>query len=373
MAATVQENDLIAIERVDSGATNESPFGSNLTTPVDEEIQLFQGIEQKLPVKPETNTFGTSESSICVGEQEFFAASAKLRPFSNAALESQEISEIILGDAALSDLGTFSSLPLVYIPSDGSTIADLLSEGGNGSRSPSIYSLPNLPINVGGALDVPEDKSPSDATTQPLIGGDEQEGNLSALPFADTDIASLNADTPSLDDVCFTSPEIDSLYTQLPRITRENLIPNIMRVVIFLPWCVAVGGVILLCPKYLDLVAFGPGYVETPRGIRRLAYWADSGMQHVGIFLAFLATIAWLLPMFGIILASGMVAQFVYAWYDFVVDPNVPLGADDRQTMYIVATQFGLSGNTNFSKKENNYFLSWLEKEDVIVSDSEEE
>jgi hypothetical protein len=146
-----------------------------------------------------------------------------------------------------------------------------------------------------------------------------------------------------------------------------------MRIVIFLPWCVAVGGAILFSPKHLDLVAFGPGYIKTPRGIHRFAHWADSGMQHIGIFLGFLASVGWVFPTFGLLLFGGLAAQFLYAWQDFVADPNVPLGADDRQTMYIVATQFGLSGYAHFSKRQDNYFVSLLEKEGVVVGDSDEE
>lgn len=176
-----------------------------------------------------------------------------------------------------------------------------------------------------------------------------------------------------MDDALFAPPETDSIYTQFPSITRQNLIPAIIRIVIFLPWCVAVGGTILLCPKHLDLIAFGPGYVTRPYGIHRFAHWADSGMHHVGIFLAFIVTIGWVSPTFGLLLVGGLVAQFVYVWQDFMADPSIPLGADDRQTMYIVATQFGLSGSADFSKKEDNYFISLLGKEDVVVGDSDEE
>ncbi|KAG6877526.1 hypothetical protein C0992_009804 [Termitomyces sp. T32_za158] len=40
------------MERVDSDRTDESPFGSTLTTPVDEDVILFHGIEQRLIGKP---------------------------------------------------------------------------------------------------------------------------------------------------------------------------------------------------------------------------------------------------------------------------------------------------------------------------------
>lgn len=36
------------VERVDSGVTDESPFGSKLTTPTDEHVQLFSGIDARL-------------------------------------------------------------------------------------------------------------------------------------------------------------------------------------------------------------------------------------------------------------------------------------------------------------------------------------
>jgi hypothetical protein len=78
------------IERVDSGATDESPFGSSLTTPVDEDIQLFHGIEERLMAKGEVEHVGTYGSAVIVEEQD------GLNALSNTDLKMQEFSKNLL-------------------------------------------------------------------------------------------------------------------------------------------------------------------------------------------------------------------------------------------------------------------------------------
>jgi hypothetical protein len=113
----------------------------------------------------------------------------------------------------------------------------------------------------------------------------------------------------------------------------------IARILLFLPWCIAVGGCIVLLPSQLDLVAFQSGYLSGPAGtgIRRFAYWADSAMQHVFIFLSFVLSFAWWCcgGMRAVAVVALMVAAgLAYAWSDFRVDETIPLGVDDRQTMF---------------------------------------
>lgn len=92
-----------ALERVDSGATDDSPFGSSLTTPVDEDIQLFHGIEQRLLVKGEIETLATSWSAIYIGERDRLDASIQSRHFSNAAAKSQEFAKGLLENSKVRD------------------------------------------------------------------------------------------------------------------------------------------------------------------------------------------------------------------------------------------------------------------------------
>lgn len=93
-----------ALERVDSGATDDSPFGSSLTTPVDEDIQLFHGIEQRLLAKGEIETLATSGSAIYIGEQDGLDTSLQSRHFSNAAFKSQEFSKGLLENSKVREL-----------------------------------------------------------------------------------------------------------------------------------------------------------------------------------------------------------------------------------------------------------------------------
>lgn len=81
-----------SMERVESSSTNESPFGSNLTTPVDEDIQLFCRSEKRLPGGIDLSN-GLSESGSVIyltpdrGEDGF--STAVTRSLSKAIRESQ--------------------------------------------------------------------------------------------------------------------------------------------------------------------------------------------------------------------------------------------------------------------------------------------
>lgn len=94
----------------------------------------------------------------------------------------------------------------------------------------------------------------------------------------------------------------------------------------------------MLFPGYVELVAFGPRYIPSPKGIRRFAHWAECGQQHVLIFLAFLMAILWYNCALGLSLTSIVVSRFLYVWHDFKVDTSIPLGEDDQQSLYLVVT-----------------------------------
>ncbi|EPS96066.1 hypothetical protein FOMPIDRAFT_1025542 [Fomitopsis schrenkii] len=121
--------------------------------------------------------------------------------------------------------------------------------------------------------------------------------------------------------------------------TRRRILSVATRVLFFLPWCVAVGGAILLSPYHLDLVAFKTGYLSYERGPHRFGYWAQCAHQHVVIFLAFLAVCAWWNMRYGTWAVAAVLAGTVYAWHDFKVDLTVPLGDDQRQSLYLALTK----------------------------------
>jgi hypothetical protein len=111
---------------------------------------------------------------------------------------------------------------------------------------------------------------------------------------------------------------------------------RVLRISLFVPWCAAVGGALLLFPSYVELVAFRPGYLESPKGIRRFAHWAECGQQHVMIFLACLVAVLWYNLALGLSLTTIVVSRFVFVWHAFKVDGSIQLGEDDQQSLYLV-------------------------------------
>ncbi|KAG5634380.1 hypothetical protein H0H81_002167 [Sphagnurus paluster] len=151
------------------------------------------------------------------------------------------------------------------------------------------------------------------------------------------------------------------------------LLPTVLRVFFFLPWCVVAGGAILLFPTHLELVFFKTGYNAPLRGIHRFALWADIGPQLVSVFLAFLLVLWYAYPMPALVLASGIVARMVYAWQGFQFDGNVLLGEDDRQSVYVVWKEYMFADALVSLKKTNTgYVLTKAEHEEGDEDDEKE-
>jgi hypothetical protein len=116
----------------------------------------------------------------------------------------------------------------------------------------------------------------------------------------------------------------------------------ILKLVIFLPWCLAVGGAILLAPHQLERIAFGPGYMTPPRGLRRFAHWAGCAPAHVG---AFTLCVSYLLSVLvhsdfmivAVVVGLGLSIGVLRAWGGVRVDVTKPLGEDDVQSLQLVA------------------------------------
>lgn len=52
-------------------------------------------------------------------------------------------------------------------------------------------------------------------------------------------------------------------------------------------------------------------------------------------------------------------AQFFWAWHTFLLDRNIPLGEDDRQTVYLLATSTWLKDTTiNIRKIGDSYYAA---------------
>ncbi|KAH7927003.1 hypothetical protein BV22DRAFT_308914 [Leucogyrophana mollusca] len=143
-----------------------------------------------------------------------------------------------------------------------------------------------------------------------------------------------------------TAEKSDPLSVSEAHLGFNVMLTHVLRILFFLPWCAAVGGALLLFPAHLDLVAFAPGYLlRSPRGIRRFSHWADCALQHVMIFLALTTVLVCYDKTVGVSLGGALVSRFVYVWNDFRVDRNIPLGEDDRQTLFLVATDRAFVGD----------------------------
>lgn len=135
------------------------------------------------------------------------------------------------------------------------------------------------------------------------------------------------------------------------------------RILTFVPWCILVGGIILLAPRSLSrLVATAPGtsairpsHALTPTlpppGPRRFAYWAECASLHVGIFLGFICCGVWLCSRttsggqaVGTCVFAGMLARWAFVWMSgFVVgEPGkrkqIRLGEDDAESVWLALT-----------------------------------
>jgi hypothetical protein len=180
--------------------------------------------------------------------------------------------------------------------------------------------------------------------------------DFSALPFADP-VDDVSAFLPQ----AFRTRNINLSSLQPLAITKTAL-PLLLRIVFFVPWCVAVGGMIVMYPRHLDLVAFSPvaGYITPPpTGIRRFTHWSETAMQHVWIFLGFLASVVWLYPVLGWMLVGGVAAQSLNAWWDFRVDRSVELGEDDRQTVYLVLREYGCPDELMEIGRKGSGYVVW--------------
>lgn len=135
----------------------------------------------------------------------------------------------------------------------------------------------------------------------------------------------------SIHDVDPTSHSMDSSFAVM-------MIPLfVAKMICFVPWCVAVGGALLLFPQNLEFIAFQTGYLKSVQGIQRFAHWANYASDHLMIFIAFTFAVGYCNTSFGATLGAFVLARFIYVWQDFKFDRSIPLGQDDRQSMYMVA------------------------------------
>ncbi|KAI9066317.1 hypothetical protein FKP32DRAFT_404239 [Trametes sanguinea] len=144
---------------------------------------------------------------------------------------------------------------------------------------------------------------------------------------------------------------------------------NVLHVVLLLPWCYLVGGLILLWPAALDRVVFQSGFLHDrapasspdgpaaaasvptyacPRGLRRFAYWATNASEHVFIFLA-LSTVS---GYYALALARPepdtahalwlcgalLLSRFAWVWGSYIPREGLweRIGEDDRESLWLI-------------------------------------
>jgi hypothetical protein len=179
------------------------------------------------------------------------------------------------------------------------------------------------------------------------------------LQDSEDDLLEKDNDTSSF--LTSSNPHItqrDELKLLFKNLTLSKVVRLVIQILCFLPWCIAVGGALVLFPDHLEYLAFQTGYVASPIGIRRFSHWAEYGLQHVVIFVTFLGLFVFVFPTIGFLLIGGLLAQFYHVWNYFSLDRTVPLGTDDLQAIYLLATTDWFNGaSMGIKKVDDHYYL----------------
>ncbi|THH26484.1 hypothetical protein EUX98_g7706 [Antrodiella citrinella] len=136
------------------------------------------------------------------------------------------------------------------------------------------------------------------------------------------------------------------------------------RAALFIPWCILVGGAIVLSPKHLSrFVAITPGtsphpssHAITPTlpssGPRRFAYWAECAYYHVAIFLGCIGCVLWFCfrmtngsSAVGTCVFASVLARWMYVWKSglglgqVALKKRIQLGENDEESVWLVLTE----------------------------------
>ncbi|KII83765.1 hypothetical protein PLICRDRAFT_180112 [Plicaturopsis crispa FD-325 SS-3] len=348
-----------AVERVDSTAsdassltatTAESPFGSQLNTPSEEDCQRYDKVGVHADTENGCPTTASHDeldnASLCDSistpkQRSSFTTKAKqfAHQLKSSTISNHSPVTLMPSASAVSlarNLGMM--LPATLSPA---TAARAI-------KRKRFFSLPNKHIAIQGEDEDDEAVSPDSAVASP-----ETDKLCETIEICSSEhpLTKAPAISPSSSVDFDIENEVEVAWAV------EEVVAALPRILLFVPWCIAVGGAIVMCPGYLETVTFGTGYLPSPKGIRRFAHWADVAMHHVAIFLACVLAASWALGFdAGILLWTALLAQFAYAWQEFEVDAAVPLGEDDRQTMWLVLTNYGMSDDTVIVKRPTGGF-----------------
>ncbi|KAI0648963.1 hypothetical protein C8Q79DRAFT_1007554 [Trametes meyenii] len=140
--------------------------------------------------------------------------------------------------------------------------------------------------------------------------------------------------------------------------THQPPLVRALLFMLFVPWCVAVGGAILLAPASAGALAFRGGFVRgaaPPRGLRRLAYWADNAYEHVFVFLAVAAVALFYAdPRRAVWVLAAAVVRIAWVWGGYRPGEGLHLrvGQNDQESLWLVAKGSGVMDMAVGSGKE---------------------
>jgi hypothetical protein len=106
-------------------------------------------------------------------------------------------------------------------------------------------------------------------------------------------------------------------------------------------------GAQVLFPQKLELVVFRRIPPRLSRVLTR--YSPLCAFHHAMIFLALVVALLWYKAAVGVPVACGLMSRFMYVWTGFQVDSNIPLGLDDRQSLYLLAKGTAFENQTVLS------------------------
>ncbi|KAK7046122.1 hypothetical protein VNI00_007125 [Paramarasmius palmivorus] len=370
------------MDRIDSGATDDSAFDSVLNTPADEDVlPPFERIGERLLndnekiFSSEAKHLNATSKNSGFGEKTFSSISTldlncAISPRAtvghgdhecdvgmNMVPSSSEQSTCSSADEGPDMLSAELGLPSFATPriepsnSAISSSPELESESFcRHQRASSLYTLPNEPICVSQSTVSPSISSLE--LTTPKLETDIKSSksvflNVPALTLSHSQAESLQDKEEVAQTLTETEPQTNaqSSNENAPGLNTQDIPTNLLKLAFFLPWCIAAGCTLLIFPKHIEFVVFAPGYYTTSsssRGIHRFAELAENTIPHVGIFLGLLALVVYWNFALGMALTALIVSQGVLAWQDFDSEgaKNVPLGEDDRVAVYWVLKSY---------------------------------
>ncbi|KAG7098053.1 hypothetical protein E1B28_000027 [Marasmius oreades] len=384
--------------RNDSGTTDDSPFGSALNTPADENAVICFGKfderfvddnscgqKENLNLKATTTAVASDTSistlnlstvsTVSVRNPEDGVNCSQVHDISPTleSVPSPLISSKSFSSSNIKDLSIDSDLPSFTTPMMEPCCSAISSSPEidlhRHQRTSSFYNLPNDPICISPSVSMAKQLSEYTSASESLDG--------LAIDLKAAEEMTNNEKTNPQVEITQASPQEEPFPPQeSPSAIRKKIDISTLvipfQILCFLPWCIAVGCALLVFPKHLEQLVFSSGYYFSsnsiaggtslpppPRGIHRFAHLAEFTVPHVMAFLGFLLVSIWWNPPLGSGLATLALSQGVLSWQDFREDFGVPLGEDDRMSVYWVLKRYAFGEECwGMRKGDDGYFMT---------------